>query len=252
MTETIIVTASDSSGMADDIPSLSPPQRESIHEFIQRHRDETEGRISVNPILLARVVARDKPAADIDLKGDQTHPAFDDPDQYLHSLCATLGLSARKIRGVRSWTVGHSSWRLDLLPTTHAQTTAYHRRCGFVYGYPPDAIEDFIETTTKITTCDLVRAGIFDAEEIAYLTFVSYTYHNSIEKYDRLIDKGRAICKRIGQLATAWELPLLDEYATLLHHDTTQAFLGQGTYSVPTSFPPEQDITQRDIQALLS
>lgn len=233
-------------------PSLSADQHSAFRAFIQRHRDETEGRISVNPILLARVLARDKPAADIDLKGNNTHPAFDDPDQYLHSLCDVLGLAVRKIKGLRSWTVGYSSWRLDLLPTTHSLTTAYHRRCGFVYGYPTDAICDFIETTTKITNCDLVRAGIFSATDMAYLTFVPYTYHNSISKFELLIEEGKAIRERMGHLATVWEMPLLDEYATLLHQDTTDVYLGQGTYPVPTSFPPEQDVTQRDIESLLS
>lgn len=238
--------------MTDDVPDLTSQQRAVIRTFTRRHRDETEGRISVNPIRLVRVVVGDRPTAEIDLKGEETHPNLNDPDAYLHDLCDTFGLHAKKIKGLRSWTVGWSRWRLDLLPTTVSETEGYHRRCGFVYGYPIEAIEDFIETTSRITPCDLVRAGFFSAKEIAYLTFVPYTFHNSLEKFELLIEEGKAIRDRIRKLADVWQLPILAEYATLLHEDTIQAYLGKGTYRVSTSFPPDQEVTKNDVEPLLS
>lgn len=233
------------------IPPLSAAQHSTFREFIRRHRDETDGRISVNPILLARVLAGDKPAADIDLKGEETHPNFDDPDEYLYSICDTLDLHARKIKGIRSWTVGHSSRWLDLLPTVKSSTDAFHRRCGIVYGYPSDAIENFTETTAKITTYDLIRADIFTKEEITYMTFVPYIYHNSLEWYEWLIERGKEIKTRIGQIATVWDLPLLDEYAQLLYSDNVEIYNGDRGFQFPSMFSPEQTVTRREVVDLL-
>lgn len=106
-----MVPARDRRAVAEDIPSLSNTQHSVFREFIQRHRDETEGRISVNPIWMARVLARDKPAAEIDLKGEKTHPNFDDSDAYLHDLCDTLDLYTKKIKDFRGWTVSYLSTR---------------------------------------------------------------------------------------------------------------------------------------------
>lgn len=234
-----------------DIPSLSETQQEAFREFTRRYRDESEGRVSINPILLARVVAHEKPAAQIYLSGD-THPDFNDPSAYLRGLCDPFDLHMRNIKEARGWAIGRSSWRLDLLPTQFSETDAYHRRCGFVYGYPTDAIEDFIETTTKITNCDLVRAGIFSAEEVAYLIFVSHTYHNSLERYEQRIELGKRIRRRIGQLADVWGMPILDDYATLLHDDVAEAYRGNASWNVPTIFPPEKTVSRSDVLSLLS
>lgn len=240
------------SPVGDPIPDLTEAHHSAFREFIVRHRDETERRISINPILLARVVADDKPAAQIYLKGEKTHPDFDDPDRYLHSLCDVLGLAMRQIKGARGWVVGRSSWRLDCLPTVMEPTDAFHRRCGFVYGYPSDAIEEFIETDIDVTNCDLVRAGIFSDEEIAYLTFVPYARRKSLEQFEQRIEMGKQIRRRIGRFADAWELPVLDEYATLLHNDVVDSYRGDATWYPPTLFPPDQSVTREDVLPLFS
>jgi hypothetical protein len=237
--------------MTDDIPSLSDQQYEIVREFIQRHRDESEGRLSIGPILLVRVLASDKPAGHVDIEGE-THPDFGDPHEYIHDLCTTLNLFHRRIKGVRGEVVSPSQWRLDLLPTTLSSTNAHHRRCGFVYGYPTDAICDFIETTTRVTNYDLVRAGIFDVEEIAYLTFVCYTYHNSLKRYEQRIERGKRVRCRIAQIADEWQLPVLDEYATMLQDDVVDAYRGNATWGVPTTFPPDKTVSESDVMSLLS
>lgn len=237
--------------MTDDIPDLTSHQREAVREFTSRYRDESEGRVSINPVLLARVLARDKPAAQVYISGE-THPDFDNPDAYLYDLCSTFDLHMKNIKEARGWAIGRSRWRLDLLPTRFSETDAYHRRCGFVYGYPASAIEDFIETTTNITNCDLVRAGIFSAEDVAYLIFVSYHYHNSLKRYEERIEIGKQIRQRLTQLAEVWSLPILDEYATLLHNDVAEAYRGNATWNVPTTFHPEKTVSRSDVLSLLS
>lgn len=244
------MTAARGSQVGDPIPALSDEQYRALREFIVRHRDETDGRISINPILLARVVADDKPAADIYLKGDKTHPDFDAPDRYLRSLCETLDLELRTIKGSRDWVVGRSRWRLECLPTVMDPTDAYHRRCGFVYGYPEDAIEEFIETDIDVTNCDLVRAGIFAAEEIAYLTFVPYARRKSLEQYEERIKRGKQTRRRLARFADAWDLPVLDDYATLLYNDVVDSYRGDATWSPLTLFPPGQTVDREDVLAL--
>lgn len=235
-----------------DIPTLSDEQQQALRTFITRHRDETDGQVSINPILLARVVANDKPAAEIDLKGERDHPNFDDPDGYLRSLCDVLDLEMRKIKGVRSWTVGRSQWRLDLLPTVVRITDAYHRRCGFVYGFPTDAIEEFIETDNDVTNYDLVRAGIFSVEEIAYMSFVAYTRRKSLAGFRQQIELGKQIRRRVGRFADVWEMPILDEYASLVYEDVIKAYRGDSIHSPLTIFPPDQTVTREDVLSMFS
>lgn len=229
---------------------LTDKQHGAFREFTIRYRDEADGFLSHNPIVLARVVADDKPAAHLYISGD-THPDFDDPVEYLRSLCNTFGLSMKKIKEVRGWSVGRSRWRLDLLPTRSIKTDAYHRRQGIVYGYPHDAIESFINTELNVTYCDLVRADVFSAEEVAYTAFVSYSRYDSLEEYEKLIERGKRIRRRITELAEAWDLPLLDEYAEMLYDETVAAYRGEG-YSVATMFPPDDDVTKSDVTRLLA
>lgn len=235
-----------------DIPHLTDAQHGAVREFVVRHRDETDGRISINPIVLARVVARDKPAADMYLKGEKTHPNFDAPDGYLHRLCDILGLEMRKIKGGRGWVIGRSQWRLDCLPTVLDPSDAYHRRCGFVYGFPTDAIEAFIESSTSIPNCDLVRGGVFPVEDVAYLTFVPYIRRNTLQQVEEQIEQGKQIRRRIGGISDVWDLPELDDYATLHYEDVAAAYQGNATWTPPTLFPPDTSVARDDVLSLFS
>lgn len=233
------------------MPNLSEKQVAAFRKFTRRHIDDNEGRLSVNPIVLARVLAGDKPGGYINLNGE-TYPDFGDTDAYIAELCSTLELETRKIKEARGCCISRSDLWLDMLPTVQSSTDAFHRRCGVVYGYPQEAIEDFIETTTEVATCDLVRAGIFNAEEIAYLVFVSFSHNNSLEQYEKQIERGKEIRHRMEELAEAWKLPVLDEYVSLLHSDVVDAYRGNASWGVPTMFHPEETVSKDDVISLLS
>lgn len=230
------------------IPELTTEQQHSLGAYIEGHRrDET---FSLNPLKVARVLSGDKRGAYINaIREDRDR----DPDEYLPPLFEALELPARKIDGIDGWNIARTEWRLDLLPTKQTLTDAYHRRCGVFYDYPHEAVEDFIETTIKVTKRDLVRAGVFDAEEVAYLAFVPYTYHNSVERYEMMIREGKKNRHRHSELAVVWDVPELENYADAIYQDFVAAYSGTGgTFSPPMMFPPDQNISLTDVEPLLS
>lgn len=235
------------------IPDLTESQHRALREYTERHR-AAPGKLAPHPITIARVLARDKPAACVDPVTGVTPDDYSGPDEYLPAIFERMDLAVRQIDGIDGWHVARSAWRLDLLPTTNSLSDAYHRRCGVVYGYPPSAIEHFINfPEVKVTHCDLARADIFPAEEIAYTIFVPYTHEKTEGKYEELITKGKSIRNRISQLSDVWELPELDAHAEAVYQDVAAVYSGEdGTFNAPTMFPPDEEVTPRDVESLLS
>lgn len=232
-------------------PELTDEQHYALREYTTQNR-EVDGKLAVHPISLARVLAHDKPAAYVDTVTGVA-PQDNSPADYLAEIIDRIDLPARQGDG-SGWIVARTSWRLDLLPTTESRNNAYHKRCGVVYGYPQEAIEHFINfKEVNVTRCDLARAGVFPADEIAFTVFVPYAHRGSIEKYEEMIEKGKAIRRRITELSRAWDLPELDEHAEEVYQDVAKVYAGDGgTFKPATTFPPDADVSKNDIVPLLS
>lgn len=236
------------SPVGDPIPDLTTAQYDALCSYVTAHHDEAT--YSLNPLTLTRILADDKRGGYINCIRENRDG---DPDEYLPPLFEQLGLHARQITSVDGYNVARTSWRLELLPSEQTFSDAYHRRCGLFYDYPQVAVEDFIATTINVTNRDMVRSGIFKAEEISYTSFVSYTYHNNIEKYNEMIEKGKSIYYRYKQLSEAWDMPILETYATAVYEDMVSVYSGSGgSFNAPMMFPPDQDITRRDVESQLS
>lgn len=218
------------------IPDLTNEQQHSLGVYIAEYqRDET---FSLNPLKVARVLSGNKRGAYISaIREDRDG----NPGEYLPPLFAALELPARKIDGIDGWNIAQTEWRLDHLLTEQTFTDAYHRRCGVFYDYPCEAIKDFIDTTIKVTNRDLVRAGVFDASEMAYLAFVPYTYHNSIEKCKLMVREGKKIRHRYSELAIMWDVPELENYADAIYQDFTAAYSGSGGTFIPNDVPTRSE-----------
>lgn len=236
------------SPMNDPIPDLTAEQHAALQSYLEAHY--TEETYSLNPLTLTRLLADDKRGGYINCIRKHRDG---DPDEYLPPLFDQLGLYTRQIDGVDGYDVARTAWRLELLPSKKTLTDSYHRRCGLFYDYPQWAVEDFIITTVNVTQRDMVRSGVFEAEEISYLIFVPYTYHNNIEKYNELIENGKAIHHRYKQLSNVWCMPILETYATAVYDDTVAVYSGNGgSFSPPMMLPPDEKITKSDVEPLLS
>jgi hypothetical protein len=213
------------------VRNLTDEQYDALRDFIIRHREE--GTYSATPIRLARVLAYDKPATLL-----QTPPEISTSrDDYLVSLLDRIGLPYRQIDGIPGWIVSPTEWRLDLLPTVKhefRQPAAYHKRLGVAFGYPSDAIEYFIQKdTSEPAKVDLVTAGKFDANEVAYTRFICYAYPKTAEKFEHYISIGIEIRQRINQLARSWNMPELDLLADDAYNDELRAIKSGGRDNIP-------------------
>ncbi|UPM42304.1 hypothetical protein [Halocatena salina] len=203
------------------VPSPVPPCAETLTErqrcelgrYFERHAENDA--CYRDPLLLALVVAGDKPAAEI----SATEFAFPEhpwtPHRGLIALCELFELSYRRIgQGTgNDWFIAPTDGRLDLLPSSEKadRNRAWHRRLGVVLGYPPEAIDFFIDTdgTERTRPRDLLKRGVFSPEELAYTRFVFYIHDDSINGYERAIETGRAVRARFTELAEMWHLPAL-------------------------------------------
>lgn len=207
---------------------MTEAQHRALGQYFERHVESETCRR--DPLLLALVLAGDKPAVDYSPSKWEfpEHPFA--PHEGLQELCDVFNLSYRRIgSGVGSdWIVAPSPGRLDLLPSTNRtdRNAAWHRRLGIIFGYPPEAIDYFIESTGGDRTHpeDLVVSERFPPEEIAYTRFVFYRHDDSIEGYERAIKMGKTVRRRISDLADEWELPALDTIAEDAYEDGVRVF----------------------------
>lgn len=208
---------------------LSEPQRQALGRYIERHVEHDAWHRE--PLMLALVVAGDKPAALI----DPASFAFPDHPWSTHTglleLCDVLELSYRHVTDISGWFVAPAEGRLDLLPSTGRAPTndAWHRRFGVVLGYPPDAIDFFIETSGDERTRprDLVDRGVFSPDELAFTQFIFYIHDDSIDGYEQAITEGKIVRERFEELAAAWGLPDLKKIAAGVHEESRRVFAGE-------------------------
>jgi hypothetical protein len=137
------------------------------------------------------------------------------PHIGLTQLCDRLDLVAHHRRALTWWFVAPVDGRLDLLPSNDRaeRNAAWVRRLGVVLGYPPHAIEYFIEKKTEwIEPHEHVASGQFSPDEMADAGFIVYRHDDWVEGYDWAVRHGRRVRQRLEALAEKWELPELTAY----------------------------------------
>lgn len=117
-----------------------------------------------------------------------------------------------------------------MLPST-ARTSAnaaWHRRLGVVFGYPSAAIDFFIasDRETRTQPNERVEAGEFSPEEMAYTEFVFYVHDDSLDGYTQAIETGKTVRARFSELATGWDLPVLDALADEVYQEAVAVYTG--------------------------
>lgn len=162
------------------------------------------------PLLFVLMLAGDRPAMAFDPR-DEEFPDYPFAARKgFRELCETFDLALEPRLGTPFWVVAPVHGRLDLLPTSNrsARSTAFERRLGVVFGYPPDAVESFINRDEDwIDARARVRDGQFTAEEIADVGLLGYRCENSQEGYEKAIQDGRRVRRRLTSLAEVWDLP---------------------------------------------
>lgn len=244
--------ASGDSPVGDPIPELTDRQSRALKEYLDRHR-RLRDKLAPHPMLIARVLADDKRGASVKPVTGVVPDGYADHDEYLPDLFERMGLSVTRMDGTDAFFVSRTAWRLGFLPDETSLSDAYHRRCGVFFGYPPDAIEYFINSDgVAVTHCDIARSGVIPAEDIAYLVFVSYTHEQSLDQFDQMITLGKRLRARITELSAAWDLPGLDAHAEDVYQDYVAAFSGDGgTWNPPMTIHPDV-VTEDDVRPLLS
>lgn len=226
------------------IKNLSADQRQTFQTYIEARRDSE--RALKEPLWFALVLAREKPAllmvpdftppqsvswdplSECDLleqvvppdkeitmvseKDDQPEPPI-----TIDMIATAFDLKYRSFHG--SVCVARTSWLLDLLPTSKG-STSYHWRLGTVFGYPRADIEYFLSAETgspRANRDDIMTAGHFQPDELAYTTFLPQVHEDSIEGYERAIKRGKEIRETVSTLADQWTVPELDSLAKTVY-----------------------------------
>jgi hypothetical protein len=213
--------------MAVDLPSahrdslgerLSASQRRAFRRYVTVHCQANHW--SRTPLRLALVLAGDKPATLFDPYPWAFPERSPSSPECALPLLDQLDLTYKQIQDLPGVVVATSSGRLALLPTVMTPCNAYHRRLGVVFGYPPTAIEYFIQKeSTPTTPRTYVEQDQFEAAEIAYTGFVFYTPEDSVAGYRRAVAAGKATRARLSELAATWEIPALETLATGVYEE---------------------------------
>lgn len=164
------------------------------------------------PLLFVLVLSGDKPAMAFDPRDEEfpEHPFA--ARKGFRELCETLGLALETRLGTPLWVVAPVHGRLDLLPTSNRskRTNAWEQRLGVVFGYPPGAVESFINRDADwMDARERVRDGQFSADEMTDVGFLVYRCENTQLGYEKAIRDGRRVRRRLERLADKLDLPEL-------------------------------------------
>ncbi len=198
--------------------AATPPITTIIDDERQALRDylgncvENELFNDLQPLLFVLVLSGDKPAMAFDPR-DEEFPDYPFAARKgFRELCETFDLALETRLGTPFWVVAPVHGRLDLLPTSNRskRTKAWERRLGVVFGYPPDAVESFINRDEDwMDARERVRDGRFSAEEMRDVGLLGYRCENTQQGYEKAILDGRHIYRRLTSLAEEWNLPEL-------------------------------------------
>jgi hypothetical protein len=208
---------------------ITEPQRSAFRRYLDAHRRNDE--CSRTPLRLALVLGGMKPATIVDPFPWAFPDCSQEPVQCLEELIDLFECVYRRAYGASGLIVARSTGRVGFLPTVqNTDSDAYHRRLGVVFGYPPDAIEHFIQHEGPRTQPrELVKAGVFTAAELAYTSFVFYLPEESQAGYERAIASGKATRTRLTTLAHEWDLPVLAKLADTVYEAHVALYAGEAT-----------------------
>lgn len=184
--------------------------RKYLENCVENERFEFE-----EPLMFVLVLSGDKPAATMQPSREQFPDYPWTPQTGLKQLCDQLDVVAHHRRELGWWFVAPVDGRLDLLPSSNRteRSDAWIRRLGVVLGYPPNAIEMFLNRNGEWTEPhELVADGQFSSEKMADAGFVVYRHDDSVEGYEWAIQAGKHIRLRLEELADKWDLPELNEF----------------------------------------
>lgn len=196
------------------ITTITDDERQALREYLG-NCVETDRFVSIRPLMFVLVLSGDKPVATMQPSRDEfpDHPWV--PHTGLKQLCDRLNVVAHHRRAITWWFVAPVEGRLDLLPSNDRaeRNDAWVRRLGVILGYPPHAVECFIEKETEwIEPHEHVARGQFSPDEMADAGFIVYRHDDSVAGYDWAVRHGRRVRQRLEALAEKWELPELTAY----------------------------------------
>lgn len=196
------------------ITTISDDERQALRTYLGNCVENERFR-TIRPLLFVLVLAGDKPACTM----QPSKEAFPDnpfaPQMGLKELCSQLGVVAHHRRALSWWFVAPVEGRLDLLPANDRteRNEAFVRRLGVILGYPPAAVERFIEQGTAwIEPHERVASGQFSPDEMADAGFIVYRHDDSVEGYEWAVRHGRQARQRLESLAEQWAIPELSAY----------------------------------------
>jgi hypothetical protein len=196
------------------ITRITADERQALREYLGNYVENEQYDI-IRPLMFVLVLSGDKPAATIQPSRDAfpDHPWV--PQTGLKQLCDRLNVVAHHRRALSWWFVAPVDGRLDLLPSNDRaeRNEAWVRRLGVILGYPPPAIECFIEKAGEWTEPhELVVTGQFSPEEMADAGFIVYRHDDSVEGYEWAVRHGRRVRQRLEALAEQWDVPELTAF----------------------------------------
>ncbi len=108
--------------------------------------------------------------------------------------------------------VARISWRLELLSRADEHATNFHYRMGVFLEYSPADLRHYFESEPADTHPEeLVRSGVFQPH-VAYTKFLPQRFDDSVDGYERAIERGKAIYEQITSFADEQDHAHLDAY----------------------------------------
>lgn len=198
------------------ITTISADERQALRDYL-RNCVDNELFDDLQPLMFVLMLAGDRPAMAFDPRDDEFPDYPFAARKGFRELCETFDLTLETRLGTPFWVVAPVHGRLDLLPTSNRSTrsTAFERRLGVVFGYPPDAVESFINRDEGwLDARERVRDGQFTAEEMADVGLLGYRCENTQQGYEKAIQDGRRVRRRLNSLAEEWGLSELQTLVT--------------------------------------
>lgn len=191
------------------ITTISDDERRVLREYLG-NCVESELFDDPQPLLFVLMLAGDKPAVAFDPR-DEEFPNYPfAPRKGFRELCASLDLALETRLGTPLWVVAPVRGRLDLLPTSNRsrRSPEWERRLGVVFGYPPSAVDSFVNRDGDwMEARKRVRDGQFTVDEMVDVGLLGYRCENTQQGYEKAIQDGRRVRRRLEQLAEEWDLP---------------------------------------------
>lgn len=188
------------------LETLTPTQRHVFQQFLEARQASY---INLQePISFARLLVRDKPGM---IMAPLKMPSVIDytPTITTEEIVDAFDLEHTCLEN-DDVAIARTPWRLDLYMSPNTSPGWV----GIFLGYPEQDIEHYISTDPPYTEPeDLVADGIFNADEVAYITYIPQRNEDSIEGYKRAISEGKTVRDTIETWARTWDLPGLVDYS---------------------------------------